>query len=136
MEFYLSCSRKRRSEPALLIEKIVIFDFIIEGNTQIVTYAALRTLPYGGHALMKVDDVQAGTSSEKLFKTQTGSAQFLSVEKSPRHSGRTKNNSRVGMAVGLIVAAIVCVTIFMAVWYIKKRLLYLLSYYSNRGKNG
>lgn len=122
----MSC-RRRSSVPSPTIEKIIIFDNVTNGDTQTVTFVALLGDNSGGIPIvMKTKDVQSGTSSSKLFKTQTSKAEFLVVDKAAQKSGRTKNNSRVGLAVGLIITAIVCVTLFLAVWYIKKRFIFVL----------
>ena len=112
------------------IQSIIIFENVTNGDTQTVTFVALLGDNSGGGGkpiFMNTDDIKAGTSSPKLFKTQTSKAEFLVVDKASIRSGRTKKNSSVGLVVGLIV--VLCVALCFAVWYVKRRFVFLFIFH-------
>ena len=117
--------RRRRSMPISYVKDIVVFDFIIDGERQTVTFAVLYVDKTGRVTTLSSERVKEGISTdddaEHLFNAQTGKIQFLDVSKPPTQRGRTRSNSRVNLAVGLIIACIILVILVMAAWYMKKK---------------
>ncbi|XP_066926694.1 low-density lipoprotein receptor-related protein 1-like isoform X2 [Clytia hemisphaerica] len=117
--------KRRRSVPVSYIKDIVIFDFITDNKRQTVTFAVLYADKTGQLTTLSSAHIKEGISTDDdadhLFNAQTGKIQFLDVS-TPR--GRTRSNSRVNLAVGLIIACIILVILVMAAWYIKKKRLF------------